>query len=48
MSGKFFETLTSTKSFNLGVVGVRINKPFDGNGDFLTFTQKNLRTSSFH
>ena len=48
MSGKFFETLTSTKSFNLGVVGVIINKPFDGNGDFLTFTQKNLRTSSFH
>ena len=43
---KVFETLTSTKSFNLGVVGVRINKPFDGNGDFLTFTQKNLR--SFH
>ena len=30
------------------VITPLINKPFDGNGDFLIFTQKNLRTSSFH
>ena len=48
MPRRFFKTLTLPQAFILGVAGVGINKPFDENGDFRSFTQKDLRISSFH